>query len=110
MPLPTINGDQNDLSMDYVVADPGSRTLLRQLDGVQLTLRATPATVRAGDSTTLSWTSKNSTGCQASGAWSGTLDPSGSRVVAVRGGSSDFTLSCPGATGAPTATLSVPVQ
>lgn len=109
--LPNITGDHNDVTMNYSIADSGTRILFRQLDSVSMTLRATPATVSAGGSTTLTWTSKNASGCQASGAWSGTLDPSGSRVVSLRSpGESVFTLACAGATAAPTATLSVLAQ
>lgn len=64
-----------------------------------LTLTATPATLNAGASVTLSWSTANATSCTASGGWSGSKPTSGSQDVAVASGSTTFTLGCTGAGG-----------
>jgi hypothetical protein len=45
-----------------------------------VTLSASPTTVDAGQSVTLSWTSKNASSCTASGSWSDSLGTSGTSV------------------------------
>jgi len=63
-----------------------------------LTLNASPGTITEGNTTTLSWTSTNTTSCTASGGWSGTRGTSGSLTVAPVQ-TSTYNLSCSGAGG-----------
>ncbi|MBS0376628.1 MAG: S8 family peptidase [Proteobacteria bacterium] len=73
-------------------------------------LSATPASVSAGGSASLSWSSRNAAGCTAGGAWSGTLPPNGSQSVSPAGsGTSTYTLTCSGAGGSAAASATVTV-
>ncbi len=73
------------------------------------TLRATASTVNSGQTTQLSWSSQSADRCVASGAWSGTLPASGTRVVGPLSRSSTFTLTCSGGGGSAIAMTSVSV-
>ncbi len=73
------------------------------------TLRATAATVNSGQTTQLSWSSQSADRCMASGAWSGILPASGTRVVGPLSRSSTFTLTCSGGGGSAIAMTSVEV-
>jgi hypothetical protein len=53
------------------------------------------ATIALGASTTITWSSPNSTSCTASGSWSGTLPPNGlATVTPTAQGIADYTLTC----------------
>jgi len=63
-------------------------------------LAVKPATVAVGASAVLAWSSISTTGCTASGAWSGTQPTSGSLDVTPAAiGTYTYTLSCSGAGG-----------
>lgn len=64
-----------------------------------VTLRASPSSVSAGASSTLSWSSTNATSCAASGGWSGTLATSGSRSTGALSVATTFSITCKGAGG-----------
>ena len=64
-----------------------------------LTLSASPTSVMAGESTTLTWSSTNADSCTASGGWSGTKETSGSESSGALTGDVTFRLSCTGAGG-----------
>ncbi len=66
-----------------------------------ITFTATPSTVPAGGTTTLTHTTTGATSCVASGAWSGNRGTSGSTVVTVpaTAGSYTYTLTCTGSNG-----------
>jgi len=75
------------------------------------TISLAAGTVSPGQSTTLTWSSINTTGCTASGSWSGAQDSSGSMTVSqANSGSFTYTLMCTNAAGtsaAASATLTV---
>jgi hypothetical protein len=73
-----------------------------------LTLTANPASIEAGKSSTLSWSSSNATSCTASGAWSGSKSLSGQQSVSPAS-NKNYTLTCTGAGGSVTRTASVAV-
>ena len=53
--------------------------------------------VTSGDNFTLSWSSTDATSCEASGSWTGTLDPSGTLTQQAYGlGERTFSLTCSG--------------
>ena len=59
------------------------------------------ASIVAGSSTTIAWSSVNATGCTASGSWSGTLAISGNQTVTpTAAGTDTYTLTCANAAGA----------
>ena len=67
-----------------------------------LTLGAT--SIVTGSSTMLSWTSTNSTGCTASGSWSGALASQGSQTISpTTVGTDTYTLICTNSAGSSTA-------
>ena len=60
---------------------------------------ASPTALSVGQSTTLTWSSSNATGCQAGGDWSGTVALSGTQLITPpAAGTYTYTLSCNGAT------------
>jgi hypothetical protein len=64
------------------------------------TLTLAASSVVVGNSTTLSWSSVNATGCSASGSWSGSLANSGSQTVKpAAAGTDTYTLSCSNSAG-----------
>ncbi|HVT36624.1 MAG TPA: hypothetical protein VHE37_13630 [Nevskiaceae bacterium] len=68
------------------------------LPPAQVSLNASPASVRVGQNTTLTWNSSNASSCLASGDWSGVRALSGSAQVLVgHAGTNTFTLACDGA-------------
>jgi hypothetical protein len=75
------------------------------------TLTLASSSIVVGASTTLSWSSANTTGCTASGSWSGALGTSGSQTVApTAAGTDTYSLSCANAAGnSPTTTVTLTV-
>lgn len=74
-----------------------------------VTLSANPASVTAGQSTTLQWSSTDATTCSATGGWSGTKTPTGSQPVGPLNANSTFGLNCTGPGGSGTASVAVNV-
>jgi hypothetical protein len=75
-----------------------------------VSLTASPTTIDAGASATLSWTSGNASSCNASGDWNGPLAVSGSQSTGALSSDATYTLTCagPGGTSRPAAvTISV---
>lgn len=73
-----------------------------------VSLAASPGTVAAGGSSTLSWSSRDATTCTASGGWSGSRAPSGNETQTLDG-STSYTLSCKNSTGTASTTLTIVV-
>jgi hypothetical protein len=97
LPLPNIPTSGSQVALDYAITDIGSRVQGLQQAAALVTLQATPATLKAGDSTVLVWTSKEATACTASGAWSGSLGTAGSKSVTYQAsGTYAYTLTCSG--------------
>jgi plastocyanin len=73
-----------------------------------VTFSASPTSVSAGETTTLTWSSQNATTCTASGSssWTGSQPTSGSLAVAVSATES-LTLTCTGPGGSASQSLSV---
>ena len=71
-------------------------------------LSADPSSVLLTNTTTLTWSTSNATSCSASGAWSGTKATSGTEAVTIStAGDNSFTLSCTGAGGSGSASVTV---
>ncbi|HYM27169.1 MAG TPA: S8 family serine peptidase [Steroidobacteraceae bacterium] len=69
------------------------------------TLTLSAGTVSPGQATTLTWSSINTTGCTASGSWSGAQNSSGTMtVMQANSGSYTYTLMCTNAAGTSAAT------
>ena len=71
------------------------------------TFSASATTVAYNGSTTLSWSGTNTTGCTASGGWSGSKTTSGSAVINAITADTTFTLSCSGAGGSVSKSVAV---
>ncbi|HEX4387513.1 MAG TPA: hypothetical protein VH109_02695 [Steroidobacteraceae bacterium] len=69
-------------------------------------LSASAKDVAVNGSDTLTWTSTNASSCTASGGWSGSLAPSGSKSVTVAS-SATYTITCTGGAGSANASTSV---
>jgi plastocyanin len=96
-----------------VVATPGSDNYgLYSLNiasaAPTVTFSASPTSVTAGDTTTLTWSSQNATSCTAGGstAWTGSESTSGTLAVVVSA-TETLTLTCTGPGGSATQSLSV---
>ena len=64
--------------------------------------------VEVGFQTTLEWSSRNSTSCTASGAWSGTKGTGGTEVITVsQAGTNTYTLSCSNSSSSASSSVSV---
>jgi hypothetical protein len=59
-----------------------------------LKLSSSSPTVRSGESITLTWAAENVSGCEASGAWAGAKQASGSELIGSLSQDSTFTLTC----------------
>jgi len=70
-------------------------------------LQAEPSEVTSGGTTTLTWSSTNADGCQASGGWSGTKLVSGSEATGPVTMTTTFTLQCTGHGGTASASATV---
>jgi hypothetical protein len=95
LPMPTISGTDNEVSLAFSFASNGSRLSDTQKNAAQVTLQATPATVKAGATVAFNWGSRDATSCSAAGSWSGALGTSGSRTVKMAtAGNYDYTVNC----------------
>ena len=74
-----------------------------------LTLTATPTTVDAGGSATLTWSSTHADSCLASGDWSGSKAASGNEIMGPLTGDTTYTLTCSGAGGSSNKTVAIAV-
>jgi len=75
-----------------------------------VTLGASPTSITAGQTVTLTWSSTNASSCSASGGWSGTKATSGSEASAALTANTTFTLVCVGGGGSGTANATVTVS
>lgn len=75
-----------------------------------VTLTANPTTVRSGNAATLSWSASNATQCTASGGWSGTKATSGSQSTGSLVTNNSYTLTCSGAGGSTSRSVTVTVE
>jgi len=74
-----------------------------------LTFTANPQIMASGASSTLTWSSTNTSSCTASGAWSGVTATSGTQSTGVLTSSITFSLTCTGAGGSTSQSVTVTV-
>jgi hypothetical protein len=73
-----------------------------------LSFTSNQTSVNVGESITLTWSSSNTSGCSASGYWTGSKSTSGNESIVIESiGSQTFTLSCSGSGGTTQASVSV---
>ena len=75
-----------------------------------LTFSANPASVDAGGSSTLTWSSTNATSCVASGGWSGARQTSGNQSTGALNATTMFVLACTGTGGTAQESVTVTVS
>jgi hypothetical protein len=75
-----------------------------------VTISASSRSITAGQATTLTWSSANTTACTASGSWSGSRATSGSATTGVLASTSTYELACKGIGGTATATTTINVS
>jgi hypothetical protein len=107
---PTASAPNFAAGYGFVQADQAA-TLVPAIVPVAPTLTLASSSIVTGSSTTIAWSSANTTGCTASGSWSGALASTGSQTIAPTAvGSDTYTIVCTNAAGnspATSATLSV---
>ena len=109
-PNPTAGTFNFDSGYGFVQANVAA-TLIPAIVPAAPTLTLGSASIVTGNSTTLTWSSANTTGCTASGSWSGAVASNGTQTVNPTAvGSDTYTLLCTNAAGnspATSVTLSV---
>ena len=96
---PLYNGAPDIGAHEYKVTDPNAPSL---------TLSVNPPSLTAGDSATITWTSKNITSCTASDGWTGTKATAGTESVSPTQ-TTTYTLSCTGPKGNDSRSVTVTV-
>lgn len=74
-----------------------------------LSFNASPTSVAANGSATLTWSTTNATGCSASDGWQGTKAPNGSASTGALAATRGYTLTCTGSGGSATRSVTVTV-
>jgi hypothetical protein len=92
---PAILGQGNVVALTYSFVAPQSRMVYVAESGITMTLQAKPDAISTAQTTVLTWNSESTSGCTASGAWTGALQSRGSVVYRPQaGGSLSFLLGC----------------
>ncbi len=81
----------------FAVSDTSSGGSGLDLGISQVAITATPTTVKKGESTRLTWKTKDASSCSAAGAWSGTLSTEeSSRIMTLpkSAGTHEYTVRC----------------
>jgi hypothetical protein len=95
VPVPTIGGASNNISLVVRMTEQSTQVSHLMKGTVSATLKASPVQVRPGAATQLTWTSAGANSCSARGAWDGSIDNRGTRVVRVGTADNyDFGLEC----------------
>lgn len=74
-----------------------------------ITISATPSSVTSGQTAGLTWTTRDATACEGSGAWSGPKPLSGSLTTGALAANTTYSLSCTGPAGSATQTAVISV-
>jgi Subtilase family len=98
--LPMATPSPNFESGYGLVQADAAFALIPQVVPAAPTLALAASSVAVGSSTTLTWSSANSTGCTATGSWSGALASSGTQTLTPTAAATDtYTLTCANAVG-----------
>jgi hypothetical protein len=92
----------------YAISGGGTYTPPPPPPAPALSFTASPTSITAGQSATLSWSSTNSTSCSASGGWTGTKATLGNQSVTPTANTT-YTLSCTGSGGTTAQSVAVTV-
>jgi hypothetical protein len=103
-PSPTAGTFNFDAGYGFVQANLAAKMIPAIIPAAP-TLGLASTSIMVGGSTTLTWSSVNTTGCTASGSWSGALASNGTQTVSPTAvGSDTYTLVCSNVAGPSTAT------
>lgn len=109
--FPVISGSTLNVALNYTVSGEASRSGLQQKSPESVALKAIPAVIKAGHSTSLQWVGRNVNSCSGSGAWSGNLTTSATKSVKLsKAGNYDFTIICRDSKQSASTTVRVVVQ
>jgi hypothetical protein len=98
----------NGSSPTDTAASPGTQT--PPSTAPSLNLSASPTSIASGGSSTLTWSSTNTTACTASGGWSGSKASAGSQTLTTITSTTTYTLACTGSGGSATQSATVTVS
>jgi hypothetical protein len=99
------NTSPNSLSGYGFVQANTSATMIPAVVPAAPTLTLSSSSITVGASTTITWSSANTTGCTASGSWSGSLASSGTQTLTpTAAGTDTYTLVCSNAAGSSAST------
>jgi hypothetical protein len=97
--VPTTGAPNYAAGYGFVQADVAASKIPATIPAAP-TLSLTLSSITVGSSTTITWSSANTTGCTASGSWSGALASTGTQSVApTAAGTDTYTLACTNAAG-----------
>jgi hypothetical protein len=100
----TTTSSANFVGSGFVQANTAA-TMIPATAPVAPTLTLSSASITVGGSTTITWSSANTTGCTASGAWTGALASNGSQTLTPSAAGTDtYTLVCSNVAGSSPAT------
>jgi hypothetical protein len=103
-PNPTAGTFNFDAGYGFVQANLAAQMIPAIIPAAP-TVSLTAPSIAVGSSTTITWSSVNTTGCTASGSWSGALASDGTQTVSPSAvGSDTYTLICSNVAGPSTAT------
>ena len=107
----TTTTSANFVGAGFVQADTAA-TLIPAVAPVAPSLGLSATSLTLGTSATITWSSANTTGCTASGSWSGALASSGTQTLTPSAAGTDtYSLTCANAAGSsPTATVTLTVN
>jgi hypothetical protein len=103
--IPVVDSNSNAVAgYGFVQADTAATLIAATVPGAP-TLTLAQSAIDVGGSTTITWSSANTTGCTASGSWSGTLASNGTQTLSpTAAGTYTYTLACTNTAGTSAAT------
>jgi len=109
-PVPYISGTDNDIAISYMTNVNLKTQAFEFRETLKVNLQAIPNKVKSGSTTEFTWSSQEMSACAASGAWSGSMGPWGTRTVTLTTpGIYDFALGCDNTADATQTTVRVTV-
>ena len=109
---PSIAATSANINIAYTIGAGASRTTMLQRTPESVVITATPASIKAGESTTLNWTGREVNSCMGSGSFSGSLDVwnASKTLKLTKPGLYDYTVTCRDSSQSVASTVRVVVQ
>jgi hypothetical protein len=110
-PTPTMGGSSNSINLNFTMASQLMKVTHVQKNTLVSTVQASPATIRVGTSTTMTWSARNATSCTTSGITAATVRPFDSLALKLPAiGTKSFSLHCVNSVANTVATVQVVAQ